>query len=240
MFKTLVIDDERLAREELIEQLHQYPDIEVIAQAANAIEGLKLIQKLKPDVVFLDIQMPQITGIELLAMLDDEHSPYIIFVTAYDQYAIQAFEDHAFDYLLKPINEERLKKTIQRLSKDHHKQQNLSRLTPAYLEQIPCTGFNRILIVPTHEVEFAFSDVSGVHLQTQTENYTCQLTLKQLEEKTPLLRCHRQYLIQAKAIKEIKLLDNGLAEILTLGAQTIPVSRRYLKQLKEELGFLSN
>ncbi len=237
MLTALVIDDELFAREELTELLEESGEIEVIGQANNAIEGLKKINQLKPEVVFLDIQMPQITGIEMLSMLDPETMPKVVFVTAYDQYALQAFEDNAFDYLLKPIDVARLTKTIQRLQRSNRQEKDYSVLTPSSLDQVPCIGHNRIVIIPTVDVEFAFSDISGVHVQTKEQRATCQLTLKILEEKTPLLRCHRQYLINVKAIKEIKLIENGLAEIITRSDHKVPVSRRYLKELKETLGF---
>ncbi|MDE1264387.1 two-component system response regulator BtsR [Vibrio aestuarianus] len=237
MLTVLVIDDELFAREELIELLEETGQIDVIGQASNAIEGLKKINQLKPDVVFLDIQMPQITGIELLGMLDPETMPNVVFVTAYDQYALQAFEDNAFDYLLKPVDTERLKKTIQRLVRSDKKKSDASILAPTCLDQVPCIGLNRIVILATKDVEFAYSDISGVHVQTAQQRATSQLTLKVLEEKTPLVRCHRQYLINTKAIKEIKLLENGLATIVTRSEHQVPVSRRYLKSLKEVLGF---
>lgn len=237
MLTALVIDDELFAREELTELLEESGEIEVIGQANNAIEGLKKINQLKPEVVFLDIQMPQITGIEMLSMLDPETMPKVVFVTAYDQYALQAFEDNAFDYLLKPIEVARLTKTIQRLQRSSRQAKDYSVLTENSLDQVPCIGHNRIMIIPTTDVEFAFSDVSGVHVQTKEQRATSQLTLKVLEEKTPLLRCHRQYLINIKAIKEIKLIENGLAEIITRSDHKVPVSRRYLKELKETLGF---
>lgn len=237
MLSALVIDDELFAREELSELLEETGQIEVMDQASNAIEGLKKINQLKPDVVFLDIQMPQITGIELLGMLDPDTMPKVVFVTAYDQYAVQAFEDNAFDYLLKPVDTERLKKTIKRLIKSQRPNQDISILAPSSLAQVPCFGHNRVVIIPTQDVECAFSDISGVQIQTHEQTATSQLTLKVLEEKTPLVRCHRQYLINIKAIKEIKLLENGLAEIVTLSEHKVPVSRRYLKNLKEMLGF---
>ncbi|WP_394153040.1 two-component system response regulator BtsR [Vibrio maritimus] len=234
----LVIDDELFAREELIELLAEFEQIEVIDQASNAIEGLKKINLHKPDVVFLDIQMPQITGIELLGMLDPDTMPNVVFVTAYDQYAIQAFEDNAFDYLLKPVDPCRLGKTIKRLNKrDTTQTENFDTLAPATLDQVPCVGHNRIVIIATKDVEFAYSDLSGVHVQTATQKATSQLTLKVIEDKTSLIRCHRQFLVNVKAIKEIKLLENGLAEIITQSDHPIPVSRRYLKSLKETLGF---
>ncbi|NRB68466.1 MAG: two-component system response regulator BtsR [Vibrio sp.] len=239
MISALVIDDELFAREELTELLEESGKITVIDQASNAIEGLKKINQLKPDVVFLDIQMPQITGIELLGMLDPETMPKVVFVTAYDEFAIQAFEDNAFDYLLKPVDTCRLDKTIKRLLKsaNSHTQEQVAAITPPSLDQVPCIGLNRIVIIPTQDVEFAYSDISGVHVQTGGQKATSQLTLKILEEKTPLVRCHRQFLVNIKAIKEIKLLENGLAEIITVSDQPIPVSRRYLKTLKEMLGF---
>ncbi|WP_070972257.1 two-component system response regulator BtsR [Vibrio sonorensis] len=237
MLSALVIDDELLAREELTELLTESGKVEVIAQASNAIEGLKKINHLKPDVVFLDIQMPQVTGIELLGMLDPDTMPKVVFVTAYDQYAIQAFEDNAFDYLLKPVDENRLDKTLDRLNKQQSHQPDLAKLAPIQLDQVPCVGHNRIVIIATKEVELAYSDLSGVQVVTNNQKATSQLTLKVLEEKTHLVRCHRQYLVNIKAIKEIKLLENGLAEIVTVSDNLVPVSRRYLKTLKEMLGF---
>ncbi|MCL9775211.1 two-component system response regulator BtsR [Vibrio methylphosphonaticus] len=234
----LIIDDECFAREELMELLADMEGINVIDQASNAIEGLKKINSLKPDVVFLDIQMPQITGIELLGMLDPDSMPNVVFVTAYDQYAVQAFEDNAFDYLLKPIDPARLNKTVNRLLKQEQRTHDLVQsMAPATLDQLPCIGHNRIVIIPTLEVECAFSDIAGVQVKTATQQANSQLSLKVLEEKTPLLRCHRQYLINVKSIKEIKLLEHGLAEIITHSGFSVPVSRRYLKTLKETLGF---
>lgn len=241
MLTALVIDDELLAQEELTELLHETSQIQVLDKASNAIEGLKKINSLKPDVVFLDIQMPQISGIELLAMLDQDTMPYVVFVTAFDQYAIQAFEDNAFDYLLKPIDTHRLNKTINRLVKQHEKevkQADITILAPSYLEQIPCIGHNRIVIIASKDVEMVYSDISGVHVQSAQLSASSQLTLKTLEEKTNLLRCHRQYLVNTNTIKEIKLLENGLAEIITNSDHVVPVSRRHLKVLKEKLGII--
>ncbi len=239
MLTALVIDDEEFAREELCELLQETGCVEVIGEAQNAILGLKRINELKPDVVFLDIQMPQITGIELLGMMDPDTMPYVVFVTAFDQYAIQAFEDNAFDYLLKPVDPSRLDKSVKRLRKLIHQSHNPERyanLAPEQLDQIPCSGHNRIVIMRCDDVECAYSDISGVHVRTDQHTASTQLTLKTLEEKTPLVRCHRQYLVNIQAIKEIRLLDNGLAEILTHTAYPIPVSRRYLRVLKEMLG----
>lgn len=235
MLTAVVIDDEQYAREELIELVNETGKISVVAQAANAIEGLKLINQLKPDVVFLDIQMPQITGIELLSMLDPDTMPNVVFVTAYDEFAVKAFEDNAFDYLLKPIDPQRLQKSIVRLCKSL-KVSDYSAIALENLEQVPCSGHNRILLIPTRDIECASSDLTGVKIVTHEQSACSQLSLKVLEEKTLLFRCHRQYLVNLKAIKEIQLLENNLAEIITLSGHLIPVSRRYLKPLKQSLG----
>ncbi|PKF79380.1 two-component system response regulator YehT [Vibrio sp. vnigr-6D03] len=238
MLTALIIDDEQFAREELCELLAETLEIDVIDQASNAIEGLKKINACKPDVVFLDIHMPQVSGIELLSMLDPDTMPNVVFITAYDQYAIQAFEDNAFDYLLKPVEPSRLQKCVSRLVKTARlkEPQNISAFTQDKLEQVPCIGLNRIVIIPIQDVEFAYTDISGVQVKTAEQTATSQLTLKVLEQKTSLLRCHRQYLVNTQAIREIKLLEHGLAEIITQSGHPVPVSRRFLKSLKETLG----
>lgn len=247
MLNAIVIDDECYAREELTALLQESQQVNVIGQAANAILGLQLINQLKPDVVFLDIQMPQVTGIELLSMLDPETMPYVVFVTAFDEFALQAFEDNAFDYLLKPVDPQRLNKTLKRLMKLQLKSQmslevesqtrpDYSPLIPERLEQVPCTGHNRILLLATADIECAYSDLTGVTISTGSQQACSQLSLKILEDKTTLFRCHRQYLVNLKAIKEIQLLENNLAEIITLTGRILPVSRRYLKALKQSIG----
>lgn len=237
MLKAIIIDDELYAREELTELLKETAEIEIIASCNNAIEGLRQINNLKPDVIFLDIQMPKVTGLEMLSMLDPESMPQVVFVTAYDEYALKAFEDNAFDYILKPVEPSRLHKTIKRL-KSSLKRNDYTALLQQQLELIPCAGYNRYVLLKPQEIELAYSDQSGVHIicnqETMGENKaSCSLSLKVLEEKTCLIRCHRQYLVNPNAIREIKLLENSLAEIITCNGSVAPVSRRYLKTLKE-------
>jgi len=232
MITALLVDDEPYARDELQAQLAQFTDIQVVGQAGNALEALSGIHKLKPDVVFLDINMPQISGMELVAMLPPENLPQVVFVTAYDSYAIRAFEEHAFDYLLKPVDDERLAKTVARLRQacQPEPQSELGKLP---LSLVPCYQNNRVKLVKVDEVEYAYSDLSGVHIGTAKGVYHTQLALKLLEQKAGLIRVHRQYLVCPAAISEIALLENGLAEITTQGGQRLPVSRRHLKTLKE-------
>ncbi|WP_028868861.1 two-component system response regulator BtsR [Psychromonas arctica] len=238
MLKAIIIDDELYAREELNELLVETNQVQVIEQCGNAIEGLKAINSLKPDVVFLDIHMPQISGLELLSMLDQETMPKVVFVTAYDEYAVKAFEDNAFDYLLKPVESCRLLKTLKRLNAERAELPNYEQITHNKLELIPCSGFNRILLLTPNEIEIAMSEQTGVHLLTEKDKFTASLSLKVLEEKTDLIRCHRQYLINPTCIREIKLLDNGSADIVTKSGHHAPVSRRYLKLIKDRFGLL--
>ena len=233
--KTLIVDDESPARDELRSLLSEYPEIDIIGEAGNALDAIPMIHQLKPDVIFLDIQMPRINGLEMVSMLDPEHLPYIVFATAFDEFALKAFEENAFDYLLKPIEPARLTKTIHRLIKEvtPPSYEPIEQIAP--LRSIPCTGYNRIFLVPVSEVEIVQSDMSGIHVITAEKSGTTQLTLRTLEEKTDFIRCHRQYMINPEQVAEIQLLDNGSAELTTHSEKKIPVSRRYLKTLKQAL-----
>lgn len=235
--KVLIIDDETPAREEIARLLEQEADLEIVGQCANAIEGISAINRLAPEVVFLDIQMPRISGLEMLSMLDPEHMPRIVFLTAYNEYALQAFDRDAFDYLLKPIDPARLALTLQRLRRDHSPRPEVF-AAAAPLKQIPCPGHQRVQLVKIDQIEYATSRATGVYVATTdgSEHFT-ELTLRTLEEKTPLLRCHRQYLVHPEQIHEIAFQDIGGAEIVTHGGRRIPVSRRLLGELKEKLGF---
>lgn len=235
MITCLIIDDEPFARDELAAQLAEADDIEIVGQCSNAIEAMQAISKLKPQLIFLDIQMPRITGMELIAMLDPATMPRVVFVTAYDQFAVQAFDRHAFDYLLKPVDEQRLQRTLEKVRRDLHPQA-VGDLAPSLLEHLPCYTGQRLKVVPVQEVEYVYSDLGGVHVATAKEKVHTHMTLKVMEEKTPLIRCHRQYLVAPAAIAEIELLDTG-GEVITRSGAKVPVSRRYLKPLKQIFGF---
>jgi len=236
MIRALIVDDERHAREEIALLCAQHPDVEVAGMCGNAIEALRLINHEKPDLVFLDIQMPRVSGIELIGMLDAETMPRIVFVTAYDEYAVAAFEENAFDYLLKPLERRRFAKTLARVRKADGERQSLKGLDIPELTQIPCFTGNRIRLVKLAEVEYVRCDISGVHVVTADGEAHTDMTLSAIEEKTDLVRCHRQCLVRLDMVREIKLLDNGLGEIQTRSGKTVAVSRRHLRELKERIG----
>ncbi|WP_299810075.1 two-component system response regulator BtsR [uncultured Shewanella sp.] len=235
MISCIIIDDEPYARDEIAILLESEPDFEILAQCSNAIEAIQAITKLKPQLIFLDIQMPKISGLELATMLDPEHLPRIVFVTAFDEFAITAFEKQAFDYLLKPIDDNRFTSTLNRLRKDLTPKA-LGTIASEKLEHIPCFCGNKLKVVATDAVQFIYSDMSGVHVATADELVHTHMTLRVLEEKTSLIYCHRQYLIAPKAIAEIEVQEAG-AEVTTRSGAKVPVSRRYLKQLKQLFGF---
>jgi two-component system, LytTR family, response regulator len=245
--RALVVDDELHARDELSAMLEETGQFNIAGKCANAIEALQAIRKARPDAVFLDIQMPVVNGFELLSMIDARDMPAIVFVTAYDEYAIRAFEENALDYLLKPVEKARLEKTVDRLKhrlgrdsgpaperfpREEH--------PPAYpfteITKIPCIAANRIKLVSTAEVEFVRSDIAGVYVASPKGELFTELTLRVLEARTHLVRCHRQYLVNIDCVDEILLCNNMLAQMQTKSGRSIPVSRRYLKKIREKLG----
>ncbi len=234
--KTLIIDDEPFAIDELKYLLENYSDIKIIGTCKNAFDAIKMINKYKPQLIFLDIQMPLMDGFEMLSLIDKSNMPYVIFSTAYDQYAIKAFEEKSIDYLLKPIEQNRLdisiKKAIEIIDKG-----NIPEFDVNKIEKIPCSLNNIVKLIDIQDVDYVVSDLTGVHVAANNNILLTDLSLKVLEEKTDLFRCHRQYLINLNNIKEIRLLPNGLAEALISDKNlVVPVSRRNLKGLKQRLG----
>lgn len=236
MIKILIVDDEPFARDEMAEMLANEPDTEIIGKAGNALEAIAAINRLHPDVVFLDIQMPQISGLQLLTMLDPERMPHIVFVTAFDEFAVKAFEEHAFDYLLKPVESGRLAKTLARLRRVRSPQSVAVLADNTPLAQLPCYGHNRVYLIKTETVQSALSRPSGIYLvDADGKEHFTELTLKTLEDKTQLLRCHRQYLVNPAQISEIRFSNHGAVEIICHGNRTVPVSRRFVRSVKDAL-----
>lgn len=239
MIRVLVVDDEPFARGEMMELLAGEADMEVVGEAANAVEAIAAINRLHPDVVFLDVQMPQISGLQLLRMLDPERMPYVVFVTAFDEFAVQAFEEHAFDYLLKPVEPSRLAKTLDRLRRPRASQPLTALTDQALLSLLPCYGHNRVYLLKAETIQFAVSRATGIHIvDAEGKEHFTELTLRTLEDRTPLLRCHRQYLVNPAQIAEIRFANSGSAEILCHGDRIVPVSRRFVRSVKDALAIV--
>lgn len=233
--KTIIIEDELNARNEMEYLLDNTGEVEVMQKCANALEGIKAINNLHPDVIFLDIQLPAINGFEMLSMIEESVMPRVVLVSAYDEYAIKAFENDAIDYLLKPVDNGRLKKTIEKL-KNSIELNSPQKLNIPLLKRIPSIGNNKVKLIDIDSVEYVHSNETGVFFFCGEKKCFTDLTLKVLESRTNLVRCHKQYLINPDKIDEIIFEENSAGKIKTKSQHLIPVSRHYLKELKENLG----
>jgi two-component system LytT family response regulator len=237
MIRAVVVDDELHPREELACLLAECGEVEVVAKAATGMEALAAIRRERPDVVFLDVQMPGVSGFELLSMMDDEVMPAVVFVTAHEEFALKAFEEDAVDYLLKPVSAERLARSVERL---RARARPVGAPRPSFasapITRIPCAGKRSVKLVNVADVECVRSSLSGVYVVTAQGEYATELTLQVLEARAGLLRCHKQYLVSATAVDEIEMGGGDGATIRTRSGHAVPVSRRHLGRVRELLG----
>ena len=237
-FNALIVDDERLARKDLISLLSSYDQVSVIGEADSVPSAIKAIQKLSPDVVFLDIQMPGESGFDLLEKTDvDAH---IIFVTAYDEYAIRAFEVNALDYLLKPVNPDRLAKALEKLeSQDRETRTRTQRLDYEDRLFLMLGQHFRFLKVNTILNISAAGDYSEVLISDGTKGLTLK-SMKEWETRLPMqhfIRIHRSSIINMEFIERIEEWFNYSFRIYLKGLEEpYVISRRYAARLKERLG----
>jgi two-component system, LytTR family, response regulator len=246
--RIVIIDDETPGRELIKHYLQEVDDVEVIAECSDGFSGLKTISLMKPDLVFLDIQMPRLTGIELVEVLTEK--PEIIFTTAYDQFAIRAFELNAVDYLMKPFEKRRfleaVKKAIGKIRSSTGEKEPASQIlakkpeNSAPVNRIVVRKGNAINIIPVDEIKYVESQDDYVMIHHASGKALKQQTMKFYEEnlsKTDFVRIHRAYIVNVSEIKQIEPYgkDNHVA-ILQSGDK-LPVSRSGYKQLREDLGF---
>ena len=246
MKKAIIIDDEPLARSIVKEYLAFYPQIEVVEECNDGFQGLKAIQQHKPDIVFLDIQMPKINGFEMLELIDDP--PAIIFTTAFDEYAIRAFEFHAVDYLLKPFGRDRFSKAIDKWLNQQTTTQQKSATeallqsaahSPSQSERIVVKTAGRIKIIPLHDIQYLEAADDYVKILTAEGNYLKKKTMSYFEEvldPKQFVRTHRSYIVNIQQITRIDAYEKeNQVAILTSGAK-IPVSKSGYTKLKIVLG----
>jgi two-component system LytT family response regulator len=231
--RALIVDDELHAREELASLLEETGAFELVGKCADAVQAIQAIRAERPEVLFLDVQMPAIGGFELLAMIDDAELPAVVFVTAHDEFALRAFENAALDYLLKPVSKERLAKTVERL------QRRQERPAPeayprAPIERVPCLAGRAVKLVPRAEIEFVRSSEAGVYVVSPKGEFFTELTLRVLEERAGLVRCHKQFLVNLAQVDEISMEEGG-GTIRTKSGKDVPVSRRFLPKLRDQL-----
>ncbi|WP_209330499.1 LytR/AlgR family response regulator transcription factor [Lunatimonas salinarum] len=241
MTKTVIIDDEPLAQEVLEEFLRDHPDIQVVGKFLNGFEGIKGVQELRPDLVFLDIQMPKINGFELLELLDD--APEIIFVTAYDAYALKAFEVQALDYLLKPYSRERLAQALDRFRKQKWKAGTgqldgsaLRMFYPEGLSRIVVKTGNKVDVIPVPEIQYLCAEDDYVGIVTAKAKYLKLKPLKYFEESMDphkFVRVHRSYMVNIAEVTRIEPYEKNRQHLVLRSGQRIPVSRQGAIRLNE-------
>ena len=239
--RAIIIDDERLARTELRKLLQEFPEVEVVDEAANAEEGIAKIENLNPDLIFLDIQMPGKTGFDMLTELD--HSPAVIFTTAYDEYALKAFEVNALDYLLKPIEPKRLADAINKLhmaeAPNNHNGNGLPDINRSLLtenDQVFVKDGERCWFVKLNEIRL-FESVGNYAKVFFGNNKPLILkSLNSLEERLDektFFRANRKHIVNLRMIEKIEPYFNGGLLLELKGGEKIEVSRRQTVKFKE-------
>lgn len=247
MTKVVIIDDEPLSREIVKAYLRNFPDMEVLQECGDGFEGVKAIQEHKPDLIFLDIQMPKITGFEMLELID--HKPSVIFITAYDAFAIKAFEANAVDYLLKPVAEERFKTAILKwksqlaLARPEAEpvERVLSTMSSTATQQgriVVKTG-SKVRIIPVHEVQYMEAEDDFVKIVTADGSFLKNKTMTFYEETLDaqhFVRVHRSYIVNISQITKIEPYQKESHLAILRNGQQVPVSKTGYVKLKEVLG----
>ena len=242
--RAVIVDDEELARQVIRELLAPHPEIEVVGECANGFEAVKIVTERKPDLIFLDIQMPKLDGFEVLELIGIGSA--IVFVTAYDSYAIRAFEVHAVDYLLKPFGAERFEAALERAKERLNSKSPSSAVSatelaatarpPAqFLERIPVRDGAQVFIIPVSKLDFAEAQDDYVALSTEGKKHLKQQPISSLEaalDPSRFLRIHRSYIVNLERVAKVEPYgkDSHVA-VLRNGVQ-LPVSRAGYARLR--------
>jgi two-component system, LytTR family, response regulator len=238
--RVVIIDDERLARNELRKLLAEHPEVEVVAEATNAAEGIQKIDELQPDLIFLDIQMPGKTGFDMLAEL--EKAPHVIFTTAYDEYALKAFEVNALDYLLKPIDPGRLADAIHKLESIEEKENGhgehhaVSRGILSDNDQVFVKDGERCWFVKLSDIRLFESVGNYAKVYFSTNKPLILKSLNALEERLDekvFFRANRKHIVNLRMIEKVEPYFNGGLLLEIKGGEKIEVSRRQAVKFKE-------
>ena len=250
--KVLIVDDEPLARRGIWQLLEQEGDFEVVGEGANGYEAISAIQKLSPDLVFLDVQMPLLDGFSMVEKAGSENLPKIVFVTAFDEYAIRAFEANALDYLLKPIDTVRFQETLRRVRLrmsetktdeiDNKLAAILSELASTklgagsgdYLERFAVKKAGRVYFVSASEIGWISSDGNYVELHTRSKTHLLRETMDGIEQKLDpkkFLRLRRSTIVSIEQIKELHPLFNGEYAVILKDDTELSSSRHYRQNL---------
>ena len=248
--RTVIVDDEPLARRGIRAQLKNEKDIEIISECRNGHEAVKAIESQAPDLVFLDVQMPELDGFGVVDAIGVERMPGVIFVTAYDRYALRAFEVHALDYLLKPFDDERFATALER-ARRQIKQKNIDDLgrrlqgllddlqsSRKYVERLVVKSAGRIFFLSVAEIDWIEAADNYVRLHTGRESHLLRETMNSLEKKLDpeqFLRVHRSRIVNARKIKELQPLFRGEYDIMLRDGTRVESGRGYRERIQKLL-----
>ena len=252
MLRALIVDDEKFSRVSLKKLLKPYSQIEVIGEAADGVEAIKKIEAQKPDLVFLDIQMPGLNGFEVMRSVALEPKPQVVFVTAFDKYAVKAFEVNAIDYILKPIDEGRLKLTIEKISqRDKSVQEDFEKIRKLLLsldkfksplQHLPLRRGRKIVLMSPTDIHYLKSEQGVTVVVTPSGEYWTHYTLTEIEgilDEQMFFRTHRSTIINLNKIKEIVPAQSGVYDVYLSDTERtcLPLSRDRARVLRERYNF---
>jgi len=237
--RTAIVDDEPLARSNLLVLSGSDPEIEVVAQCGSGVEAVEAIRRLRPDLLFLDVQMPECDGFDVLEMLGKDLPRATIFVTAYDQYALRAFEAGALDYLLKPFDNARFELALNRAKQRIRMGENRQPLPSPPLERIVVKSAGEVCFLKTSEIDWIEAADYYACLHVGGKNHLLRRSMAELEEDLDpnmFCRVHRSSIVNLERVQGLKVAEDGEYEILLGNGTRIRLSRRYRKHLETRVG----
>jgi two-component system LytT family response regulator len=233
--RTIVVDDEPLARSNISILLRAEPQIEIVAECGSGAEALEKIRSAMPDLVFLDVQMPECDGFDVLELLGKDLPPAIVFVTAYDQYALRAFEAGALDYLLKPFDNARFKLALERAKEKLFRTHSF----PKKLERLAIKGVGQVAFVKIREIDWIEAADYYASLHVGAKTHLLRRSMAELEvelDSAIFCRVHRSTIVNLERVRGLKLSEDGEYDVLLESGARLRLSRRYRKQLQLRLG----
>ena len=249
--RILIVDDEPLAREKLVELLAGEPEIEILGECGDGLQAVSAIESQRPDLVLLDVQMPELDGFGVLEAVGEREMPVVIFITAYDQYALRAFEAHALDYLLKPFDRERLRKALNRARRqlDRERAGEINQQLVALLrdlkareqtlERLVIKAGGRVFFLRVEEIDWIEAAANYVNLHAGREAHLLRETMSSLEAKldpAKFIRIHRSVIVNIERIKVLQPLFHGEYAVTLLDGTQLTLSRGFREKLQQLLG----
>lgn len=239
--RVAIVDDEPLMRAELSRMLGIMPNVKVVAAGGTGLEALDLVHRVRPEALFLDIEMPELNGLEVVTSLPKESAPAVVFVTAYDHYAPKAFDLEAVDYLLKPFDTERLGRCLERVRARRRSSASLAAhpFPPRYVARLAVRSGSRVTVVSLHDVHFVSADGNYARLHTAKGEHLCRRTMRDLEavfDPAQFCRIHRSTIVNLSSVRDLRPATSGDWVVRLTNDWTLRVSRSYRETFVARLG----